>query len=344
MRSNPAAGPVRRRLPAMLIGAAALACAASAPSAFAQEPVVSYALAGVVHVHAAENAVSEMLIGLYGRVDVAADGTVTGEGVAIYDWMEACSWTPPYPDNAPPPYCRIDGVTDARFTITGRVAEYVHRRDDDNPLKDGVFALADAMAPARLDYAPLRLELTLALDGALTEQLAFWGFSQPEVQWHDTQAATLGVLVSGLFGAPFEIAPIAAVPVEDTAQGRAVVAARQFSAEGRYDGGTPVGAAGSVGFVPLDPATLPTAANPWTYLQHWVEGPEVREFSAEELAAIEAYESGTPPEPHVVDREILAGGMTELVEALLPFAEGTAFDAGGPGYSPYTLVDRPAAE
>lgn len=47
--------------------------------------------------------------------------------------------------------------------------------------------------------------------------------------------------------------------------------------------------------------------------------------------------------PHDFDRDILAGGLDELVEGLLPFAEGTALNIG-PGYSPYTLTDEPRSE
>lgn len=255
--------PVRAARPRGLAAfLAATAMIGASDAGAAGPPVVSYALTGVVHLFAAENAVSEMLVGLYGRVDVDADGLVSGSGVVIYDYMVRCAWEPPHPEDTAPPYCRIDGVSDARFTVDGTVAEYVHRHDDDNPLKDGVFALADAMSTERLDYAPLRLEITLTLDGTLSENLAFWGFSQPGVQAHPTEAATLGVLVSGLFGNPFEIAPIAMVPIEDTPDAVAIAAARQFSAQGRYAGGTPVSAAGSVGFAAIDPARLPTATAP----------------------------------------------------------------------------------
>lgn len=300
-----------------------LVFAALSATALADEapPQVVYPLVGTAQVFAPENAVAGLYLGLYGTVTVLADGTVTGGGAIIYDRMEPCAWEPPEPDGTSAPYCNIEGVVDAAFTVTGTVQETVHRHDSDNPFKDGVFTLADAHSGERLDYAPLRLRLTLHFEGRLAERLAFWGFSQSGIEFRDTEAAMLGVLVSGLFEQEFEIVPIGMAPLEDGPGAEAITAARQHFSEGDYGGGTPLSAAGSVGFVDIDPARLPTATNPWVYLQHAVEPAGERPLSEAELAAIADHRAGNGPDAHDFDRDILDGGLQELAEGLADFLD-----------------------
>ncbi len=323
---------------ALAIGVAV--AAAAVPTAAAEvEPQIVYPFVGVIQVFAPENAVSGMYLGLYGTVEVSADGTVSGGGAMIYDQLEACAWEPPHPDGETAPYCNIEDVIDAAFSVTGTVVETVHRHDDDNPLKDAVFALADNHSSERLGYAPLTLRLTLSLDGILSERLAFWGFSQPGIQFDSTQAATLGAYVSGLFDMEFEIAPIAMIPLEASAHAETIAAARQYASEGDYHGGTPLSASGSVGFVDIDPARLPTATNPWTWLQHAVEPAGERPLSEDELAAIADYEEPVYDPSGEHDRLILQGGMEDLAETLTPYTDGAAYDPGPSPYSPIGLLD-----
>ncbi len=313
---------------AVLTALSASAIAADAGNALetdAPVAIVSYPLAGAVELMAGENAVDHIVLGLYGAVDVAADGSVSGNGVVIYTYMAPCEWAPPYPDRYAPPYCRIDGVIDAAFSVTGRVIDEVHRHDDDNVFKDHIFALADAHAPERLDYAPLTLELTLTLEGAPAELLAFWGFADPVVQPGRTEAATGGLHVSGLFGAPFQISPMALVPVADDESGAAIADARQYLSQGSYSGGTPLTAVGSIGFLDIDPALLPQATDPMVYLQYETTAPEgtpPRELSDAEAAAIAAYEAGDGPAAHDPARDILDGGLDELAEGMRDVLEG----------------------
>ncbi|MEZ5666897.1 MAG: hypothetical protein R3F55_05595 [Alphaproteobacteria bacterium] len=316
--------------PARPLWPAAALLAATLSHAAAEEAgrQIVYPLAGLVQVAAPENAVAGMVMALYGTVTVTADGRVSGEGVIVYAQMDACAWQPPVPDRESTPYCTIETVVDGAFSVTGSVVATVHRHDADNPFRDGVFALADAHADARLDYAPLTLNLTLAVEREPVERLALWGFSQPGIQPGATQAAALGLHVSGLFGTAFDIVPIAMVPLADDAGAAAIAAARQFASAGTYAGGTPLSASGSLGFVDVDPAGLPTATNPWVYLQHAAAPAGARPLSEPELAAIEAYLAGDGPVAHDADRDMLAGGVQELAEGLRPIAEGTPLPIG----------------
>ena len=309
-------------------------------SAMADDPPqVVYPFVGVVQIAAPENAVSAIYVGLYGTLSVLADGSITGGGAVIYDAMAACAWEPPQPYGETAPYCNIEGVVDAGFSVSGLVVDTIHRHDDDNPLKDHIFALADAHSDARLDYAPLRVRLTLTLDGRLVEHLSFWGFSEPGAQPGQTHAATLGVLVSGLFDSEFEIAPIGMTPLPDSPDAVAIAAARQYFSEGAYHGGTPVTAAGSVGFIDTDPARLPTETNPWVYLQHTVAPIGERALTSDELAAMALFQAGEGPDAHNFDRDILTGGMRALVEGL-----DAAFEGAPPSpYQPIGLLDNTRA-
>lgn len=311
-----------------LIAAALLGAVSAGAAAEVSAPQVSYALAGVVRVAAPENAVSDIVIGLYARVDVDAEGQVTGQGVAIYDGMSACAWEPPHPQRSEPPHCRTDGVVDGSFSISGHVVDSVHRHDGDNPLTAPVFALADAASAERLDYAPLTLSLTLHLETGPAELLSLWGFSVPGVEARTTQAGFAGMHASRLFERAFEIAPVAGSP-----EGR-------FASSGDAGFGMPLSGAASVGFIAVDPATLPTATDPYVYLQHPAQPPQPRPFTDIELAAIAAHEAGEEVGGHDVNRDIISGGMQELVEALI-----VATGSVNPGwsYSPSGLAQLPGA-
>ena len=290
------------------LGAAAVAVPLWAMPTLAEAPQVTYPLIGVIDIHSADNAVGRLQLGLYGTVEVAADGSLSGGGAVIYTWMAACEWTPPNPRGTDAPWCRIDGVSDAAFTVSGSVLETVHRHDTDNPLTADVFALADNHSADRLDYAPLILEVTFGFEGALAEQMSLWGFSAPDIEARDTEIGQLGALVSGMFDAPFKVPALAGANVGTVRRGNFVP--------------SPTTAYSIFGFVDVDPAALPTATDPWVYLQYPDNAPEERPLSEGELAAIAAADTGNPPRTSDVDREILQGGLDDLVGALVPYILG----------------------
>lgn len=316
------------------LGAAIAAVPLWAMPAVADTPQVVYPLIGVVDVHSGENAVGRLQLGLYGTVEVAADGSLSGGGAVVYTWMAACEWTPPNPRDTEAPWCRIDGVSDAAFTVSGSVLDTVHRHDTDNPLTADVFVLADNHTADRLDYAPLTLDVTIGFEGALAEHLSYWGFSTPNIEARDTEIGQLGALVSGMFDAPFQVSAVAGANVGTVRRGN-------FAP-------SPTTAYAMFGFVDVDPATLPTATDPWVYLQYPDNAPEERPLSEAEWAAVLAYgedhplwssdlprelsedergaiaaaEDGNPPRTSAVDREILQGGLDDLVEALAPYILG----------------------
>ena len=236
----------------------------------------TYFLASGTRIEAPENAVDDMIIGADATITIGADGAITGDGTMTFRLMQPCRWFPPEPVDAF--NCRIDGVSDGAFTVSGQVVEWIHRHDDDNPLKDAIFEYADARASERPDYAPYRIRLQLTPAALPTEHLTFWGFSNGGTQSRSTGAATIGMHVSGLFGGPFELL---AVPL--LARVRVPENAQTFIYEGNYEGGTPVRAFGNAY---LDEAPGPAQTDPNVYLQHWLEGPAPRNFTAQELQAM----------------------------------------------------------
>ena len=198
---------------------------------------------------------------------------------------------PPEPDNGTLPYCRIDELIDGSFTISGKVRDTLHRRDDENPLKAGIFELADSYGNPRLGYAPSRRTLTLTLDRQPREVMSLWGLSTPAVSESVTGAATLGLLSSGVFGKEMEISPISTNHSPADAFLDDIISARQYQFAGTYAGNTPISGKGSLFFVALDPDRLPDATNRSIYLVHDDNSPSPRIFDDSELKAIEAYEA-----------------------------------------------------
>ncbi len=254
----------------------------------AANPVeVTYSFGALVKVVAGENAASNMYLGLWAPLIVRADGSISGEGIVSYQQIKPCAWQPPHPENGGAPHCRIDKLVDGKFTITGKVVERVHRHDEDNPLKDMVFAYADKLSQTRLGYAPLKLRLKLSLEAKPVESLSLWGFSNASVQQRDTGAGELGLHVSNLFETDFEIVPI---PTDTELTGGAdLKGANQYVFRGVYQGGTPVSGNGSAFFLNLSADKLPGGTDPRIYFVHEDKSPKPREFSDEELKAIEDY-------------------------------------------------------
>ncbi len=188
----------------------------------------TYFLASGTRIEAPESAVDDMIIGADATITIGADGAITGDGTMTFRLMQPCRWFPPEPVDAF--NCRIDGVSDGAFTVSGQVVEWIHRHDDDNPLKDAIFEYADARASERPDYAPYRIRLQLTPTALPTEHLTFWGFSNGGTQSRSTGAATIGMHVSSLFDGPFELL---AVPL--LARVRVPENARTFIYEGNYE-------------------------------------------------------------------------------------------------------------
>ena len=62
---------------------------------------LKYSLGGLVEVSAKENATSTLLMGLWARLDVATDGSVSGDGIVRYVSAAPCECPPPSQTTAP---------------------------------------------------------------------------------------------------------------------------------------------------------------------------------------------------------------------------------------------------
>lgn len=269
------------------------------------EAPLKYSLGGLVEVSARENATSTLLMGLWARLDVTADGSVSGNGIVRYESAAPCRWAPPEPDNGAPPYCRIDELIDGSFTVSGKVLETLHRHEDENPLKEGVFELADSHTNPRLGYAPSRMTLKMTLDRQPREVLSLWGFSTLAASESITGAAALGLLSSGVFGQEIEISPISTNHSPASRFLDDVINARQYQFEGTYPGNTPISGKGSLFFVALNPDQLPDATDRAMYLVHEDNSPRPRMFTDSELKAIEAFEAyGYQPPTRLEDVDL----------------------------------------
>ncbi len=257
-------------------------------------PQLTYSFGALLKVTAAENAASQMHLGLWAPLKIYADGTVKGEGVIRYETIRPCEWQPPHPGNGSAPYCRIDHLQDGRFSIEGSVVERVHRHDDENKFKDMLFTYADLRSTTRLGYAPSKLRLKLSLKAKTGESLSLWGFSNMNVEKRTTGAAELGLLVSNLLEKEFEIVPI---PTDVALiAGADLQKQNQYIFSGNYQGGTPVSGNGTAFFTLHDPKHLPKATDPRIYYVHEDKSPKQRPLSDEELKAIEDYkENGYQP-------------------------------------------------
>ena len=260
--------------------AATAICGATAATA----TEFNYVLTGGTSIIAYENAARSMVIDTSGEMHIDAAGAISGTGTMTFIWMRPCEWAPPVPvDDV---NCRIDGVRDGAFSISGSVLETVHRHDDDNPLKDAIFAFADEKAVGeRPGYAPYRISLTLTPTALPEENLTFWGFSNGGTASRTTGAATLGMLVAGLFDQPFEL-----IALNSEAGVSVPGDGHKHSFTGLYDRGTVVRGIGTVMLSSIDRQWLPSKTDPWVYLQHWADGPAEREWSQAEQDAMATYE------------------------------------------------------
>lgn len=272
-----------------------------------QSAEFDYVLTGGVSVVANENAVNTMIVDVTSTLHIDEAGVISGEGTLTYLFMNPCAWEAPKPVDEN--NCRIEGVQDGAFSISGSVVESVHRHDDDNPLKDAVFEYADARASERADYAPYRLSITLTPVSLPEENLAFWGLSTSNIEQRTTGAATLGILASGLFDHEFEMIALNAeseILVENNAN------VHDFS--GYYASGTLVKALGQVALTSLSRDWLPDQTDPYVYLSTWIEGPDDRPLSEAETLAIAAYENEGMDDTRADIVEQIEDSMYDLVE------------------------------
>ena len=221
---------------------------------------ITYPFAVLLAVSAPENNAKEMLVTLFGTIAAGVGGEVSGEAVLIYEYMEPCGWQPPHPENGPPPYCLLTGVTDGRFPLSGRVLETV-RRGQGDPREGAIFGYLDVLG-VKADEAPAEMELRFEIGTVPAEHMDLWGTSGPK-QAASTGAAALGLDGAGIFE-PFEVAPILQDP---SRQATALELTGTHTFQGTYQGGTPVHGYGGFRFV-RSLEGFPAATEPEVYLSH----------------------------------------------------------------------------
>ncbi len=240
----------------------------------------TYALGGQTLINADENAIKYMIVGSRGRIVISQEGTITGDGAGVCNYMSPCQWQAPVQGDD---YnCVTLSVVVGSFVVSGEGLDWVHRHDDENLLKDAIFAYADANASERPDYAPYRISLTLTPTGQTAENSVYWGLSGGNVEDHATGASALGLFSSGLFDTSFALV---ALPMEFTFLSQAQPHMHDYS--GTYQGGTPVGTRGHVGLTVGVESTLPWQTDPEVYEQHWSLPAGSTEFSPNELEGME---------------------------------------------------------
>lgn len=292
---------------------------ASVSTSFATE--FTYVLTGGVSVMAYENAAQYMIIDASSTLNIDDKGGISGEGTLTYIYMRACEWEAPVPVDEF--NCRIEGVLDGAFSISGEVLETIHRHDDENPLKDAIFEYADARASERPDYAPYRLSITLTPTGNLREKLVFWGLSSGKIERRRTGAATLGVFSSGLFDTPIELIALNAESSVSVPNNGHI-----YQSTGLYDAGTPVRGTGQIALTSLARDWLPSRTAFHVYLSSWVEGPDNRKLEPFELDAIADYaENGVDDTRAEVANDII-DSMFDLVDvgAIPPILDYAVMD------------------
>lgn len=257
---------------------------------------IAYTLSGSIHVQSEENAAARMIVDIAGQVLIGPDGEIGGQGHLTYLWMEPCGWVPPEPENGIWPHCRITGVNDGSFAITGSVLESLHRHDTDNPLTEAVFAFADEYSDGRVDYAPSQIELQLWPQELPGESLLLWGFSDGGMELRGTNGAVLGLAGSTIFDAPIQITALPA---------GAAGGAEMALFEGAYQGGSPAYGRGGISLVDFPYDLLPHATDPAVWNATWPPGVEP---PAEDLATWEEMlEATTQPDSREdVREEVLA--------------------------------------
>ncbi len=267
----------------------------------------TYVLTGGVSVMAYENAAQYMIVDVSSTLNIDDAGEISGEGTLTYIHMRACAWEAPKPVDEF--NCRIEGVVDGSFSISGEVLETIHRHDDENPLKDAIFEYADARASKRPDYAPYRLSITLTPTKNLEEKLVFWGLSSGNIERKRTGAATLGVFSSGLFDTPIELIALNAESSVSVPNNRHV-----YQSTGLYDAGTPVRGTGQIALTSMKRDWLPSQTASHVYLSSWVEGPDERELEPFELDAIADYAENGVDDTRAEVADDIIDSMFDLVD------------------------------
>ncbi len=257
--------------------ACAIACATGLAtlSATAIAAEFTYPLTGSTAIIADEGALKFLGMSTLGEITIAEDGAITGQGVLIFTYLSPCRWTAPLPEDD---YnCIIANVEDGAFQVTGKVVEWVHRHDEDKPLKDAIFAYADGRADSRPDYAPYRISLTLSATGLPAENLVVWGLTGGNVEDHRTGVSALGMLSAGLFDVPFELLGM------DWASGNGS-GGLSHSFSGRYQGGAAIAAGGVVALSAIPYSDMPHATDPQVYQQYYTLPNDSKSFTPQELA------------------------------------------------------------
>ena len=262
-----------------------LLCMGLAAPANAQE--FTHVLTGGTNIIAYENAVEAVIVDMSGELVISADHTINGDGTLTYIYMQKCAWEAP--DASLANNCRVIDVKDGTFTITGAVLETIERDDDDNPLKDAIFELADAKASAPQDNVPYKISLTLSPATLPAEVLEIWGLAGGNIVTRETGAGTLGLLASGAFDQPFELLVLNSETTLDVPGN-----AHRHSFAGTYNSGTLVHAWGQVMLSSIDRNWLPSATDPWVYLstwadEEWADAPPEHPLTEEEIKSLDEY-------------------------------------------------------
>ncbi len=307
--------------------------------AFATE--FTYSLLGTMGIVAEDNAVKFMSVKPVGELVIADDGAITGQGVLVFSYMSPCQWRAPVSNDD---YnCVIAGVDDGAFLISGQVTEWINRHEDDNPLKDGIFAFAEPRASERPDLAPYRISLTLTQTTAPAEDLLVWGLTSGRVEGHVTGASAIGTLVSGLFNQPFEIVALPQELIFNTP-----LPPNLYGFSGKFTSGTVVSAGGIIGLTIVPRAALPWKTDQDVYGQYWDMFKNPGEFTAEELNAMQI----TQQDSRADAAQDILDAMGELQEndriplsVWLSMSEAFGVPSGGqpdPGMDPLLLeaLDR----
>lgn len=231
---------------APLIGALWSACSLSADAVELNTQI--HPFGGLVAVEQEKEALSNLVMGLWGTVTITSDGKANGSGIIRYEGVAPCAWTPPAPQNGPAPYCELKSLKDGAFTITGEVSGEIRTQHLLTGISEMVTGDIKASAQDIIDTTPPTLKLQLTMTDAPKELIDIWGLSGGEREKRGTDVATGGLLVSTLFDEPFFLSP---VPNKAGERDR-------YEFSGTYPGDWPIKGAGAVYFPDLPLSKLPT--------------------------------------------------------------------------------------
>ncbi len=219
-----------------------------------------HSFGGLVAVEQKLEALSNIVVGLWGTLTIDADGQVTGGGIIRYEGVTPCKWTPPAPENGAPPHCQVKNLFDGEFSIVGSTfnnrSSIYHRQ-----VLSEMVAGTNTQTTKEIDAnEPIPLQLELKMDVAPKEILDIWGLSDGSTKTRETNVAQGGLLVSTLFDGPFVIG------LNDKAQ---VPTRHEF--QGFYTGAWPISAGGAVYFMDIPPEKLPKETDYQVFLNAGVE-------------------------------------------------------------------------